>query len=400
MTAQAQEAWTLDRVMREALTNHPLMQEKRAAQAAAKADLDGAKWQRYPTPSFEANTANHGGGTLRIDQPLWTGGRITANLDMAQAKLDVADALVRETGLDVANKVIAAVVEAVRQAQRRQYAEAGVHEHEKLLDMIQRRVTQEVSSNADQRLAASRLYGSRNDLSLSVQAWNNALVQVGQLVGQSVGSLSDVGLNPNGLKMPSGVAEALSEALSRSARLRRLEHEERMAEAEIDTKRAAWWPQLVYRFERARAAQTMDSRSMLVLQAQPGAGLSASSGVDAALARRDAARQMRQMAERDINEQVAQLWNDWRASSERVLNATEARSMSADVAASYARQYTAGRKSWLDVLNAVRESTQSELAVVDAQAQSMLAAWKLRALMGALSTDDGEAAQQAQEKTK
>ena len=35
---------------------------------------------------------------------------------------------------------------------------------------------------------------------------------------------------------------------------------------------------------------------------------------------------------------------------------------------SYARQYVAGRKGWIDVLNAVREISQSQFALADAEA--------------------------------
>ncbi|HSQ04206.1 MAG TPA: hypothetical protein VLN59_09230, partial [Burkholderiales bacterium] len=52
---------------------------------------------------------------------------------------------------------------------------------------------------------------------------------------------------------------------------------------------------------------------------------------------------------------------------------------------SYTRQYTAGRKTWLDVLNTVRESTQSDVAATDARAQLTGAALRLKLLTGNLT---------------
>jgi adhesin transport system outer membrane protein len=60
--------------------------------------------------------------------------------------------------------------------------------------------------------------------------------------------------------------------------------------------------------------------------------------------------------------------------------------INAEVVDSYTRQFVIGRKSWVEVLNAVREATQARYLVVDARAQAGAAAWRLRALVGKLPT--------------
>jgi adhesin transport system outer membrane protein len=129
---------------------------------------------------------------------------------------------------------------------------------------------------------------------------------------------------------------------------------------------------------------------MLVFLAQPGAGLSAKSGVDAAIARREATRQSGEAAQRDVRQQITFDWNDWTAARSRLENAEQVRNTSAEVSESYARQYTAGRKSWLDVLNAAREASQAELALVDAQSQMQAAVLRLKAQTGGLNLEGGK----------
>jgi adhesin transport system outer membrane protein len=183
----------------------------------------------------------------------------------------------------------------------------------------------------------------------------------------------------------------LTQALAYSPTLRRLGFEEATAQADIAAKRSAYMPQLVLRLENSTGLQASEQRAMLVLLAQPGAGLSAKSGTDAAVARREAARLAREAAERDVRERVTLDWNEWVATRLRLDNASQARAMSTEVSESYARQYTAGRKTWIDVLNAVREATQSELAVDDAQAQMLAASLRLRAQTGTLINSTGAA---------
>ena len=109
------------------------------------------------------------------------------------------------------------------------------------------------------------------------------------------------------------------------------------------------------------------------------------SGVQAAIARQVATRQQRETALRELRERVSMDWDELVAARTRLENATRASRSSQDVYESYARQYTAGRKTWLDVMNTVRESTQSDVAVADSRAQAMGASLRLRLLTGNLT---------------
>ena len=71
-------------------------------------------------------------------------------------------------------------------------------------------------------------------------------------------------------------------------------------------------------------------------------------------------------------------WNELVASRLRLENAVQGRAMATEVFDSYVRQFTTGKKSWIDVLNAVRESTQSEMAVADAEGQLIASALRLK----------------------
>ena len=50
-----------------------------------------------------------------------------------------------------------------------------------------------------------------------------------------------------------------------------------------------------------------------------------------------------------------------------------------DVSASYDRQFLAGRKSWLDVMNAARELAQTETQLADLQSTQLVVTWRLAA---------------------
>lgn len=61
--------------------------------------LDSAEWGRFPSFSTDINTLETGGSntTIRIEQPLWTGGRITGQIGLAEATLEAARASLGDT---------------------------------------------------------------------------------------------------------------------------------------------------------------------------------------------------------------------------------------------------------------------------------------------------------------
>lgn len=379
----ARQVWTFAQLVQAATDSHPLMLGRRSAQEAARADKSGAEWARYPTPSIETYSRNINGsaGVARLEQPLFAGGRITSSIEAAGSRLDAAGAAVDEARLDLRLRVIAATVEVLRQKARLAHADTSVQEHRRLLEMIQRRVRQEVSSAIDQSLAESRLYQAENDRSLIAQGLRNALAQLSQLAGRPVTDVSEQGMQDEGA--PASLEAAQKLAQEHSPVLQRLAFEEAAAGSDIGVRRAALFPSVAVRLERAMGA-IAESRALLVLQAQPGAGLAAQSGVEAAIARRESTRQSREASLRELDERITLDWNELQSARSRVANAGLARQMAADVFASYARQYVIGRKSWLDVLNAVREASQSEFAVEDARAQALGASLRLRAQTGTL----------------
>lgn len=81
------ETWSFERIVKEACATYPSVLSKRSSSDAAKADLDAAKWQLFPTPGVEANSDKDGNSMfyLGVRQILWAGGRISSEIDAAKS---------------------------------------------------------------------------------------------------------------------------------------------------------------------------------------------------------------------------------------------------------------------------------------------------------------------------
>ena len=116
-SASLARAQGLDQLIAEVLTSHPAAQSQLALVDSAQAGLGGARWQFFPTPSATMETARtrdtdrlYQGdsrvATLRLQQPVWTGGRLTAGVQKAQASLAASETSLEETRQQLALRVV------------------------------------------------------------------------------------------------------------------------------------------------------------------------------------------------------------------------------------------------------------------------------------------------------
>ena len=88
--AKAAEA-SLAMLMELAVVQHPAILQARDRLEAAGYDVEGAKWGRFPTISSETRAPTNNTQSLtKVEQPLWTGGRISAQIDLSEANQRVA----------------------------------------------------------------------------------------------------------------------------------------------------------------------------------------------------------------------------------------------------------------------------------------------------------------------
>jgi adhesin transport system outer membrane protein len=140
------------------------------------------------------------------------------------------------------------------------------------------------------------------------------------------------------------------------------------------------YPSVFARLQDTRASGRTASGSALSigLRYSPGAGWSSLATARAAVARAEGAQAAVEAARRDVQDAVRAEDEDQRSAAERVSLLQAAVDRSAAVLDSYQRQFTAGRKSWQEVLDATRELYQNRIAHADAQAQAQVGAYRLR----------------------
>ena len=357
--------------------SYPSVVAGKASVRATDADLRAAKWQRFPSLSVEgfAWGGDHKQltSTVELDQPIWAGGRIGAAIHRAKASGVATRAELDETVLNVALQISAAYYDMARYVQRQAILEESLKEHRRLVDSIERRVAQEVSPRADLELARSRAAQVEQDLNLAVAQRAAATQRFLQLVGDPAYNPGIVPRYDPALYAPSA-AGALQEAVTCSPTRRRLAGEVLVARAEAEAARAAYMPQVSAQVSHNEIVGT---RAGVALRAELGGGFSQFAAADAARLRQQASELQVAASEREIRETIAADLAENAADRRNAAAGAVAARAAEAVTQSYLRQYIAGRRTWLDVMNAVREAASAELARSDAEISAMASAARL-----------------------
>ena len=372
----------LIQVLEEALREHPAVKARKSERVAAELDLQGAEWNRFPSLAFEAQVdeANNNGRVARITQPLWAGGRITSQIDLAQANVTQTHSVVAFTEQEVLLQTASAYYEVLRLKARLSAAKENTAEHQKLLELINRRVKLEVSPDTDRVLAESRAQQAKSEEIAVKRTLDTVLQSLTQLLGRPLGELQ----RPPSIAMPSfaSVDEAIKAALDFSHQRNQVQAQIEAAAAQVGVAKAQSFPTLVAGYEYSWASGTsttnQDSgRGYVGFQYQPGAGLSSITSAKAAESRRVAALESLIAIDRQISATVSTASAELEALRSQLDPARRQLQGINEVVESYLRQYQIGRKTWLDVLNVQREKISALAALADVEYAVEIAKVKL-----------------------
>lgn len=382
LCASASAELSLKEALQLAVAGHPSIQARNQELEGAAQRLRAAEWGRYPNVTLQTTAGQPATGSvyaMRLDQPLWAGGRIDADIRSARARVIASEAAKTEAEQAILIRTASAYAEMIRLDLRIKAAEESRQEHERLLELIQRRAGNQINPESDIVMARARLEQARSEIIQLRNLAANARADLEQIIERPVNKLRIP--SPDQLPVRT-LQESLDAALAHAPELKRLGSEIQIAETEIEIREAARLPQLSARVERFVGGAQAYSTTYLALTLQTGAGLSAQAAVKEAFARRDATESSRQVARKDLTDRVRNDWNKYTSALnearvlEELVTATQA------MYESFVRQYPVGRKSWLEVLNARREATQARNALADARWSGFLAGMRLEILAG------------------
>ena len=382
--AQAAE-WGVGALVRAGIATHPSIGATQAEQRATEAQVDAAKWQYYPSPSVQTDHLDGQHATVfRLSQTIWDGGKLSADLDGARLRAARAGLGVAEAQFALGSRIVDLYQNYLVQAARQEIQLRGVRKLEELANMISRRSDSGVSARIDVDLANARLAQARSELSAIEYGQR---VVLGQLVRATGVDLKQTDVRREEIAQGGGnLKDLLNLAMQQNPSVQRAAVDTRIAQNDVRQVNAGKLPTLSLRAEHQAGtypgSAASGNRLVVSLNYAPGAGLAVYSQAAAAESRAESTDLSDQSARRDLSDRIEAAWQELNSSLGRLPELTQTSRSSAEVLESSQRLFTTGRRSWLDLLNAVRELMQAEQTESDTRATAVGAAYRLRLLTG------------------
>jgi adhesin transport system outer membrane protein len=372
-----------------AVSRNPAVKNKLADLRALGFKVEEAQAARYPSLLVQAQSMGEqtSHGLARVQQPLYAFGRIDGAIDLAGKQVDLGQMSVLEVRRKLLEDTAASYVSLLGARAKLALAERNVEEHQRLFQMIQRRHEGGIASEADARLAGSRLIQAKtllDQLRGQVDKGENELFALTRLTlpGREP-------VEPALTELPT-MSALLSLADTSVSLVRQRQAELDVARVQATQRRAELMPTVYARWEHdiAPVAGSLNTNRVgVVLEASmDGFGLVAKPRLAAEVERIAAAQENLEAAKSETTRRLTGLLSD-RQTQQLLVSANESAVQAIeDTLASFLRQYDAGRKSWVDVLN-----TQREVSDARQQLQTVRSAWqenslRIAALLGLLDS--------------
>jgi adhesin transport system outer membrane protein len=318
---------------------------------------------------------------VTISQPIFIGGSLIAGYDKANARLSAADFTVLETREEISRRIIIAYTEWYKAYLKILAFEESVQLHEKFVGLITRRYEAGVAPGTDRDLSVSRLMQAKADLDTQRSIEATSLTTISQLSGQSVERADLIGRVAKPVAIPKR-QDGIFQALAVSVTIQRLKFEAEAAQHEAKEIRAQALPQVSFQAQRqignsyVPGAPGYDLYGLVVSYA-PGGGFSSIAASSAAFERAKSSSIQVEVSKRDLSDRLNAEYNEYEFSQLKKESFQRSADLSSDISASYDRQYSVGKKSWLDLMNAIRERSQTRVSLADAEGGLLGSSYRL-----------------------
>ncbi len=420
--AMPSQTETLQEALDLAFQTNPALAAQRADIGVAREQLSQARGARAPTVDLSAsagyesldsnqpiafNIGDRPVATAQIQTtlPVYTGGRIDAGIEQAQAGVMAANAQFDGAAQDLILNVVTSYVDVLRDREALRIRANSVALLEEQLRAATDRFEVGFATRTDVKQAEARVEGARASFA-GAEAQLEASLSVYELfVGQSAGDLVPVSDSP---VIPDSYEAALQTAFAENPDLKALRQAEKAAEQAVRSAKGETRPSLSI-VGTANAQETFDieataiSPTMGVITLPPDnyrdtsvsvfargsvplfQGGVLSSRVRAARLEREQARLQTTNAERQITASVAQAWYS-NIAAKQAITASERQVEAAEIAYEGAQvELSVGTRTTLDVLDQEQQLLEARLGLVNAQRDAFVATHQLLRAMGQLS---------------
>jgi adhesin transport system outer membrane protein len=396
-------AQTLPQVVERALQAYPSIQSANAKAQASRADIDKARSAHQPQIGVTASGNQYASGSVpnsigrtnvspTAKLNLWSGGRIEAEANRAEALTRAAEFQRDGTLDDVAQQACEAYLNWDKTADLYSLAVRNLNSHRETMEDIQKIAQVDAGRRIDYEQALVRT----ENAALALQQRKADLAQAmqrlrrfwpGEMDARPVG-LNDV-VAENGVlgRIPMSLAEAVERVTDDLPGIAQYRAQVEAAQAAVKVAKGQYWPSVDAAMSRQFNTNTLrfETFSQIQLNAPLYTGGATSALIEAAQGQLKAAQFSLDEARLIAREKAALAWQEWASARSRSTVGNAQSDVGDKVVDGYRQQFRVARRSLLDLLNIQADSFNYRSAARAAFHDERLARVRLLAATGDLA---------------
>ncbi len=257
--------------------------------------------------------------------------------------------------------------------------------------MMERRVRQGVSAKIELDLMTNRILQQQNSHQAAKEQERIALARLEQMVGDTFSAGTAFSVPPLSKLTQQAKKQAVNyekmvfdEASFRNATVVKEYFQIESAKQSAEAKQAANYPTIYAEYTYSLNHDTKEKEGFfsLGMNYEPGAGFSSIALANASKAKVESLVQSQEASRRTVIENIQTKYQQFVSAKDKEVSLIAANAGNQIVVDSYRRQFIAGRKSWLEVLNAVREQNDNQIELVKTRATMLGAFYNLQVDLG------------------
>jgi outer membrane protein len=329
---------------------------------------------------------------LVISQPLFRGGRTTAEISRAKAQVRAGRAQLTNTEQSVLLDGVQAYMDVVRDAKSLKLKQHNVADLQKQLEATQEQVRVKELTNTDLAQSQARLSSAEADLVNAQGQLQVSRSSFEHTIGRPAETLEERPPTPN---MPAILDEAVQVAMRNNPFLLQAQENARAAGYAVDDAIGALQPQVnvqgqvQYSQDQPNGFGGTQNSKVTAIIGQVTVPLYQGGADEAQVRQAKEQKSQAQLAvadaERQVMDATRSAWESWRAAVKSI--ASQRAAVSADQTAldGVRQEQQVGSRTVLDVLNAEQELLNAQVAEVDAERNATVAGFQLLSAMGVLT---------------
>ena len=378
-----------DDLLAEGLKTHPSIIVSKKLILGSELQLDMARWGYFPTPSINLSSSSKNTSTnLRLDQPLWAGGKIDADRDKARAQKDEATYGYAQSQFNLIANYLTALQKYLQAQDKIEIMDTALIELNDIMQTIDRMIIAGELSAADKNLLNTRIADVYSSLEVTQAEFDVAKIQLEILTGYQI--RCNVSFNRKSIFADKvNIALLVDEMLSSHPSLKILTAKIEIAKSDVDSAESRLWPTLKLRGEHSKGSvyegsdnNKEDNLLYLLFEMSTGAGASAFNNIERAKINVLKVKSEKLSKEKEVIDQLMNNYTRYVAVKSNIELLSNDIKIAKKVYDSNKRMFFLQQKRWIEVVNALTALNKKQ-----ASKAQLLGEFKALEMMLALKTN-------------